>query len=223
MSQSLNMSMIDTELIMRHKELVRRLEAEYTNHIKKLLKQKSLILDKLQQLFIEQRNRIKQTLSDHDKLVNQSSISIRPKDKSQSVMSEKEISDKMTSLIQDLNSENIQNESEKQSFPSFGNFINRRVIIPSATVYPKNVSPGVRASKGTDINNLEGDGSHILSNGDCVWAKYLDYPWWPGQIKSSSNNPKDRISVKWFGGVQVKRYVIHQHASNDTNTSITKQ
>ena len=209
MSQSSNMSMIDTELIMRHKELVRRLEAEYTNHIKKLLKQKSLILDKLQQVFIEQRNRIKQTLSDHVKLVNQSSISIRPKDKSQSVMSEKEISDKMNSLIQDLNAENIQNESEKQSFPSFGNFINRRVIISSATVYPENVSPGVRTSRCSDIDSLEGDGSHILNHGDCVWAKYQNYPWWPGQIESSSNHENSEISVKWFGNVQVKQYVIH--------------
>ena len=50
---------METDLIMNHHRLVRILEMEYQNHICKLLKQKSLILDNLQQQFIERRNRIK--------------------------------------------------------------------------------------------------------------------------------------------------------------------
>ena len=59
--------------------------------------------------------------------------------------------------------------------------------------------------------------------GDCVWAKYSEHPWWPARIESSSIKQNDKILVEWFGGVAVKRSVIHgrhgihQNISNDKN------
>ena len=62
--------------------------------------------------------------------------------------------------------------------------------------------------------HLEGDIHYKYLDGDCVWAKYMDYPWWPGQIQinnnnSSSyrrrkNNKKSTITVKWFGEFGIK-------------------
>merc|ERR1712228_437639 len=45
--------------------------------------------------------------------------------------------------------------------------------------------------------------------GECVWAKYKDYPWWPGQIHFVSKRKRARskrssLSVKWFGDFPVK-------------------
>ena len=50
---------MERNLLTNHYKLVRKLEMEYTNHIRKLLKQKSIILNKLQQQFNEQRSIIK--------------------------------------------------------------------------------------------------------------------------------------------------------------------
>ena len=64
-----------------------------------------------------------------------------------------------------------------------------------------------------DMVNLEGDIHAKWKDGDVVWAKYKDYPWWPGQIeinntstthhRSSRRSRKTKkpstICVKWFG------------------------
>jgi len=50
---------LESELITKHNELVRRLDDEYTNHISKLLEQKSIVLGNLQKQFIERWNKIK--------------------------------------------------------------------------------------------------------------------------------------------------------------------
>merc|ERR1712228_201878 len=63
MASCLELNIMETDLIMNHNELIKKLEQEYTNYICTLLKQKSMILDNLQRQFIEQRIRIKQTLS----------------------------------------------------------------------------------------------------------------------------------------------------------------
>merc|ERR1712228_573004 len=62
---------------MNHNALVRKLEQEYTNYICKILKQKSIILDNLQQQFIEQRNRIKQTFSNQSTVNDDASIHVK--------------------------------------------------------------------------------------------------------------------------------------------------
>eukprot|EP01083_Nonionella_stella_P092463 258876_1 len=59
---------------------------------------------------------------------------------------------------------------------------------------------------------LDGDGDTEYQNGDCVWAKYLDYPWWPGQIEvcSATYSPRRKkskrttVTVRWFGGFPIK-------------------
>ena len=65
-----------------------------------------------------------------------------------------------------------------------------------------------------DMVNMTGDVNHKYNDGDCVWAKYLDYPWWPGQIELNDRRPPSRrrkkrttITVKWFGEFGVKTYV----------------
>merc|ERR1712154_192161 len=59
--------------------------------------------------------------------------------------------------------------------------------------------------------NLEGDINRKWDDGDIVWAKYIDFPWWPAQIECNNNNNrrcnnnrrrrrnKTRIKCKWFG------------------------
>ena len=66
---------METELIMTHNNLVRSLEAEYTNHICKLLKQKSEILNNLQRQFIERRNIIKQRFENQNVIIQDNSNS----------------------------------------------------------------------------------------------------------------------------------------------------
>merc|ERR1712228_755372 len=63
---------------MTHNELIRKLEQEYTNYICKLLKQKSMILNDLQQQFTERRNRIKQTLSNRHIIDNEENQILHP-------------------------------------------------------------------------------------------------------------------------------------------------
>merc|ERR1712228_826317 len=59
-------NIMETDLILNHNELVKKLDDEYTNRICKLLQQKSMILENLQHQFIERRNRIKQTFPNKD-------------------------------------------------------------------------------------------------------------------------------------------------------------
>ena len=72
-------------------------------------------------------------------------------------------------------------------------------------------------SQEQDMANLAGDIDHEYEDGECVWAKYLDYPWWPGQIEIAANDtrPKNKrrknrkrttITVRWFGEFGVKTY-----------------
>eukprot|EP00485_Elphidium_margaritaceum_P007199 CAMPEP_0202709692 /NCGR_PEP_ID=MMETSP1385-20130828/21780_1 /ASSEMBLY_ACC=CAM_ASM_000861 /TAXON_ID=933848 /ORGANISM="Elphidium margaritaceum" /LENGTH=243 /DNA_ID=CAMNT_0049369019 /DNA_START=150 /DNA_END=878 /DNA_ORIENTATION=+ len=68
---------------------------------------------------------------------------------------------------------------------------------------------------------MEGDSEYEYEDGECVWAKYADYPWWPGQIElppkktKRGRKPKHKtIQVRWFGEFGVptnavqKRFVI---------------
>merc|ERR1712228_381098 len=44
--------------------------------------------------------------------------------------------------------------------------------------------------------------NHEYKEGDCVWAIWEDFPWWPGQIRFLSKRKRARnnsLSVKWFG------------------------
>merc|ERR1719203_731699 len=59
----LNMNTLETNLIQKHNELVRRLDAKYMDRINKLLAQKSMILMDLQRQFIAQRMKMKQRIS----------------------------------------------------------------------------------------------------------------------------------------------------------------
>merc|ERR1712154_676577 len=74
-----------------------------------------------------------------------------------------------------------------------------------------NGSPNA-SKKEQDMVNLEGDIHYKYADGEVVWAKYLDYPWWPGQVEINNkpqsrrrkNSKKSTITVKWFGDFGAK-------------------
>ena len=105
------MKHVETDLILTHNKLVRTLEMEYTNHICQLLKQKSTILNNLQQQFIEQRNKIKQTLSNQH-------VAHHMESKNLSLSNDPSITEKMAYLSQDLSPENDKNYTEIQVNPT---------------------------------------------------------------------------------------------------------
>ena len=74
MLSSLNVHILETELIVEHNNLIQQLETEYTNFITNLLKQKNKILINLQQQFLKKRNDIKQRILNQNISTNRNSI-----------------------------------------------------------------------------------------------------------------------------------------------------
>ena len=101
----------ETELVIAHNKLVRSLELEYMNHICKLLKQKSSILNSLQKQFLDQRNKIKQAFSHRSNSIRrqtQPEREINRKNRSN-------ISNNYASLVDDGNADNAQNSAQNNS------------------------------------------------------------------------------------------------------------
>ena len=57
------------------------------------------------------------------------------------------------------------------------------------------------------------DNNHQHENGECVWAKYLDYPWWPAHTNVITNDTTT-ITVKWFGQFQTFKTYEQYFQSN---------
>ena len=104
----------------------------------------------------------------------------------------------------DINDKNDNNENESGS-SSDNNIRNRLRDRPTTNLQEQ------------DMVGLEGDINTKWNDGDVVWAKYRDYPWWPGQIEINTHKTKKRrttrksskttICVKWFGDYPTPTYV----------------
>merc|ERR1712228_16091 len=70
MATCLEQCIMETDLMMNHNDLVKRLETKYADYIRKILKQKRMILHNLQQQFNERRDKIRQMFSNQNIVTN---------------------------------------------------------------------------------------------------------------------------------------------------------
>merc|ERR1712228_316902 len=70
MATCLEQCIMETDLMMNHNDLVKRLESKYADYIRKILKQKRMILHNLQKQFNERRDKIRQTFSNQNIVTN---------------------------------------------------------------------------------------------------------------------------------------------------------
>ena len=73
-------------------------------------------------------------------------------------------------------------------------------------LFNKSIDPSILAF----LNLEEADKQNYeYEDGECVWAKYLDYPWWPGQIEIAANdtrpkNKRRKIIFKMSTGLSTR-------------------
>ena len=183
---------METSLIMKHNEMMRRLEEEYTNRICQLLKQKSMIMNSLQQQFMQQRSRINQTFSNPNNMIIHQKIHNYDNTKDQQQAT---FFTKIKQELDRMSGSNV-NIPSPASIPN----IYASISVKNEPVIPEMMPPPIEPHQelGQPIRP-----QHSFKKGDCVCAKYRDYPLWPGQIELNSHaqtsQNSNKISVKWFG------------------------
>ena len=133
-----------------------------------------------------------------------------------SATDESESSPRRSSRIKSKRAKKVEEEeqnsvsAEEQESESNANDANNKEVNYKSKLRDRKQSNG--SVQEQDMANLEGDLDYKYTEGECVWAKYQDYPWWPGQTVNISKRERARskrasLSVKWFGDFPVKTYV----------------